>query len=80
MSEKEVTEKQIDQKLEEVMELIDEKIDEDLPQIIRLLAKLVYNLRFDLNDLKVELLKVLKEDDDCEVNHKPEEEDGRFYT
>ena len=80
MSDREVSNKEIDDKLNEIIEYVDEQIDENLPKIIRLFAKLLYNSRFDLNELKLELLKVLKEDGDCEVNHKKEEEDGRFYT
>ena len=79
MSDKEATKKQIDDKLNDIMELLDEQVDEDLPQIIRLFAKLLFNVRYDLNEMKLELLKVFK--DECEeVNHKEEEEDGRFYT
>ena len=80
MNEKEVTEKQIQDKLEEIIQLVDEKVDETLPNIIRLFGKLIFNLRFDLDELKLELLKVLRDEDNGEVNHKPEEEDGRFYT
>ena len=72
MSDKEVTEEAINDKLEEIME-------KDTDRTIRLFAKLIFNLRFDLNDLKLELLKVLKDEGDCEVNHKEEEEDGKFY-
>ena len=80
MNDREVSNKEIDDKLTEIIEYIDEQIDEHLPKIVRLLTKIIYNLRFDLNDLKLELLKVLKDEGDCEANHKPEEEDGRFYT
>jgi len=74
MSEKEASEKEIDKALEKIMDNI------LAPQEVRLIAKLVFNLRFDLDELKIELLKVLR-DEECEdVNHKPEEEDGRFYT
>ena len=67
-----MSDKEIDDKLEEIMEGHQD-------HFMRLIAKLIYNLRYDLDELKLELLKVLKEDD-CEVNHKKEEEDGRFYT
>ena len=72
MSDKEVTDKAIDDRLEIMM-------DESPNNEIRLLAKLIFNVRFDLNEMKLELLKVFK--DECEeVKHKKEEEDGRFYT
>ena len=53
MSEKEATEKQITDKLNEI-------ILSDKDGVHRLLAKLVFNLRFDLNELKLELIKTLK--------------------
>ena len=81
MSEKEATDKQIIDALNKIMESVDEKIDETLPQAIRLFAKLIFNLRFDLNELKLELIKCLGDIGiDAEINHKPEEEDGRFYS
>ena len=77
MSEKEVTDKQIDDKLDELIKFDGDMVD--LRKTVRFYAKIIYNLRFDLNELKLELLKVLK--DECEeVNHKKEEEDGRFYS
>ena len=73
MNDKEVTEEAINDKLNEIME------DIAMTKIEQLFAKLIFNLRFDLNEMKLELLKVFK--DECEeVNHKKEEEDGRFYT
>ena len=73
MSDKEVTEEAINDKLNEIME------DVAMTKVEKLFAKLIFNLRFDLNEMKLELLKVFK--DECEeVNHKEEEEDGRFYT
>ena len=78
MSEDEVSEKQIDDHLDELIKFDGDMVD--LRATIRFYAKIIYNLRFDLNELKLELLKVLKEDEDCEINHKPEEEDGRFYS
>ena len=73
MSEKEVSEKQINDKLTEI-------ILEEPNKTIRLLAKLIFNLRFDLDELKVELYKALTGDESEDVNHKKEEEDGRFYS
>lgn len=76
--EKEVSEKQIDDKLNEIMTFDGDFVDAS--HTIKFLAKILYNLRFDLNELKLNLIKALKEDDDCELNHKEEEEDGRFYS
>ena len=73
MSEKEVSEKQIQDKLTEI-------ILEDPNKTIRLLAKLIFNLRFDLEELKIELYKALTGDESENINHKKEEEDGRFYS
>ena len=78
MSEKEATEKQITETLEKIMTT--EGVLKNPTHTIKFLAKILFNLRFDLNELKLELIKVLKEEEDCEVNHKPEEEDGRFYS
>ena len=73
--EREVSEKEIQDKLDEIINNI------LAPKEVRLLAKLVFNLRFDLDELKIELLKVITGEEDIgDVNHKPEEEDGRFYT
>ena len=70
MSDKEVTDKEIDDKLNEIMEGHQDNF-------IRLLAKLIFNLRFDLNEMKLELLKVFKP----EGEDKPlEEVNGNFYT
>ena len=74
LSEKEVTEKQIQDKLNEIL------TDEFQNKTIKLFAKLIFNLRFDLEELKIELYKALTGEDTGEVNHKKEEEDGRFYT
>ena len=78
MSEKEVTEKEIDDKLNEIMTFDGDFVDAS--KTIKLFAKLIYNLRFDLDELKLHLIKALKEDGECDINHKEEEEDGRFYT
>ena len=74
MSDREVSNKEIDDKLEEIME------SNAMTKTEQLFAKLLFNIRYDINELKLELLKVFKEDGDCEINHKEEEEDGRFYT
>ena len=74
MSEKEVTEDAINKKLDEIMEQHEDKT-------IRFLAKILFNCRFDLNELKLELIKCLGDIGiEVDVNHKPEEEDGRFYS
>ena len=73
MSEKEATEKMIQDKLTEI--ILHEK-----DPVKKLFAKLIFNLRFDLDELKIELLKALTGEEECEINHKKEEEDGRFYT
>ena len=78
MSDKDVSEKEIDDKLNEIMTFDGDFVDAS--KVIKLLAKLIFNLRYDLNDLKLELIKTLKEDNECDINHKEEEEDGRFYT
>ena len=60
MSDIEASKKEIDETLDRIMESIDEQIDEYLPQTIRLFAKLIFNLRYDLDDLKIHLKKVFK--------------------
>ena len=73
LSEKEVSEKQIQDKLNEIILQHEDKT-------IRFLTKLIFNLRFDLEELKIELYKALTGDESEDVNHKKEEEDGRFYS
>jgi len=55
--EREVSEKEINNKLEEIMDNI------LAPKEVRLLAKLIFNLRFDLNELKQELIKTFSGED-----------------
>ena len=76
MSDKEATKEGIKSALNDI---IDNAEKCDVPHTLALLAKLIFNLRFDLNELKLELLKFLKNEGDCEINHKKEEEDGKFY-
>ena len=74
MSEKNASEEQITEALNKIITGHEDKA-------VSLIAKLVFNLRFDLDELKIELYKALTgEEMECEVNHKKEEEDGRFYT
>ena len=77
MSEKDATEEQMLDYLETVFE---SKKPLDMDHTIKGVAKILYQYMMDLSDLKVELLKVLKDDECEEINHKPEEEDGRFYS
>ena len=67
MIDKEVSEKEIDDILKEIMDT-NEKFS--IKITLRLLAKLIYNLRFDVQEFKTELLKVLKEDDYIEQEEK----------
>ena len=79
MSEKEATEQQINNTLNTIMTTDGEF--ENPSHTIKFLAKIIFNLRFDLDELKVKLYEtIMGEDDIGEVNHKPEEEDGRFYS
>jgi len=58
MSEKEVSEEKIDKALESIMETPEEHLD--ALHIVKLLAKLIYNLRYDLNELKLKLVEAFK--------------------
>ena len=78
MSEKEATEKQITETLEKIMTT--EGVLKNPTHTIKFLAKILFNLRFDLDELKVKLYETIMGEEECEVNHKPEEEDGRFYS
>jgi len=60
------TEEQIQAKLNDIMGLIDEKIDEELPKIIRLFSKIIYNVRFDLDELKIKLYETLLGEEDVD--------------
>ena len=71
MSEKEATDQQITDTLNKIM-------DTHPDRSIQLLAKILFNCRYDINELKLELLKVFKpegEDKDLEdiIN-------GSFYS
>ena len=61
---KEVIEKEINDALERVMTNTEKYSD-----ILRLYAKVLFNLRYDVNELKLELLKVFNPD--IEVEHEP---------
>ena len=74
MSEREVSEKEIDKKLEEIMDNI------LAPKEVRLLAKLIYNIRYDIRELKLELLKVFREDKEPISVEKGEDNTGELYS
>ena len=65
MSEKEATEEQINNTLNEIME-------SNPDHSIRFLAKILFNLRFDLDELKIKIFEAIEADND-----EPEED---FYT
>ena len=68
MSEKEVSEEAINDKLNEIME------DDLQNKTIKLLAKLIFNLRFDLNEFKLEIVEFMKKlKIESEGNIEPEE-------
>lgn len=75
MSEREVSEKEIDAKLELIMENYSNGT-------IKFLAKVLYNLRYDLNEMKLELLKVFAPekplDDNIPIDN--EKDYGGFYA
>lgn len=80
-SEKEISEE--DASLEQMLDYLETVFEAtkplDIDHTIKTVAKILYQFIIDLDKLKIELLKVFK--DECEeVNHKKEEEDGRFYT
>ena len=68
----EVSEDIIQKKLEEMMENV------ALTKTEQLFAKILFNVRYDINELKLELLKVFKPDE----NDKDLEDivNGSFYT
>ena len=74
MSEREVSEKEIEKKLEEIIENI------LAPKEVRLLAKLIFNIRYDIDELKAELLKVFKEDEEPESIKKGDDNTGELYS
>lgn len=74
MSEREVSEEEINKKLEEIMENI------LAPKEVRLLAKLIFNIRYDINELKAELLKVFREDKEPISVEKGEDNTGELYS
>ena len=73
MSEKEATEEQI-------QEALNKLILSHKDRGVRLLAKLLFNLRFDLNELKLELIKVLKNDDEVTSIGEKGECPNEFYS
>ena len=54
MSEKEATEEQINDTLTKIMTSIDSS------HAVKFLAKILFNVRFDLDELKIEVLKAIK--------------------
>ena len=78
MSKEEVSEKLIDEALEAIMETPDKDINAQ--HLIKLLAKLIFNLRYDVNDLKLELLKVFREDKEPISVEKGEDNTGELYS
>ena len=72
--EKEVSDEQIQEKLNLI-------ITNHPDKTIRLLTKLIFNLRFDLDELKIELLKILREDDGVTSHGENGEcNDGEYYS
>ena len=77
MSEKEASEKQIVDALNNI--ILGERIR--IKHSLKLLAKLIFNLRFDLDELKIELLKVISgEEDSCFDRDNGECNDGEYYS
>ena len=78
MSERELKEEEINRNLEKMME------NTALTKTEQLFAKLIFNLRYDVNELKLELLKVFMpatETDQEEINRLDSLEDhGGFYS
>ena len=68
MSEKEATEEQIQTKLDEIMLTNPDKTT-------RFFAKLIFNLRFDLDEFKIRVLEMLK---GVETEADPEPEELKF--
>ena len=75
MSEKEATEQQIEDTLNKIMDT--DGIFENPSHTIKFLTKIIFNLRYDLNEMKLELLKVFKPEGEEKTM---EEVNGSFYT
>ena len=69
MSEKEATEESIAEALKDIM---NPETGMRIKHCIRLLAKLIFNLQFDLDELKIRIFEAIEADND-----EPEED---FYT
>ena len=76
MSEEEVSEERINERLEEIME-------ECPDPVIRLFAKLIFNLRYDLHELAEKILSIfknMKEGIDVDVDVYFDESEGVIRT
>ena len=72
-NEREVSEKEIDDHLDNIMN--SDHIG-DPSHVIKFLARILYNVRYDLNDLKLQLIKTFKEEEEIE---RPEREEYDIY-
>ena len=79
MSEREVSEKEIDEKLNEISKIGDNEFL-DYNKTLRFFAKLLFNIRYDIDELKAELLKVFKEDEEPKSVKEGECNDGELYS
>lgn len=78
MSEREVSEQEIDDELEHLMEYDGDF--KNISHILRLFAKLIFNIRYDIEELKKELLKVFREDREPISVEKGEDNTGELYS
>ena len=75
MSEKEATEDAINRKLEEIMERKEIEGHEEISHTFKFLAKILFNVRFDLDEFKIHVLEMLK---GVETEADPELEELKF--
>ena len=73
MSEKEATEKQIDDTLTKIMDAPDDIEFEKITHSIKFLARILFNVRFDLDAFKIEIIEFLNKLKIEEGKPEPEE-------
>jgi len=64
LTEEEASEKEIDEGLKTIMEAPDNKKFENITSTIKFLTGIIFNLRYDLNELKLKLIEVYKGDEE----------------
>lgn len=78
INENDISEEEIQEYLNTIIECYDLTEQFDIGKVLKFFAKLLYNLRYDLADLKTQLIKYLKGEE--EPIPPLDEDHGGFYS